>query len=117
MVVRGKSWRRWIDWLLPGNGRAVEARSRIERNRPLALSASSSREIAISDVDDRLQAGLVDLEECFFPSEEEVSEAELQEFLACDLDPTEADPRFRENLREQIWTLIEEGELLRRRDH
>ena len=35
-----------------------------------------------------------------------VSEAELLEFLASDLDPVQADPVFRENLREELWSMV-----------
>ncbi len=37
---------------------------------------------------------------------EPVSEAELLDFLAADLDPVAADPVFRERLREELWEMI-----------
>jgi hypothetical protein len=50
-------------------------------------------------------------------ADEEATEDELREFLAADLAPIEADPDFKEELREQLWSLIREGELARRDDH
>lgn len=47
----------------------------------------------------------------------EITDGELLEFLACDLDPTEADPEFREKLKEELWEMVEDGRLGQRRDH
>ncbi|MBW2422892.1 MAG: hypothetical protein JRG86_01495 [Deltaproteobacteria bacterium] len=47
----------------------------------------------------------------------EITDGELLEFLACDLDPTEADPEFREQLKEELWEMVEGGRLGQRRDH
>ena len=52
-----------------------------------------------------------------FTDELEISDAELQEFLEADLEPPQADPEFREQLREQLWAMVESGEVGRRRDH
>jgi len=46
-----------------------------------------------------------------------VSEEELAEFLAADLDPVPADPVFRERLREELWDFVERGLAIRPRDH
>ena len=43
----------------------------------------------------------------------DVSEEDLLEFLAGDIDPIEADPAFKRRLREQLWSLIRENELTR----
>ncbi len=43
----------------------------------------------------------------------DVSEEDLLEFLAGDIDPVEADPAFKRRLREQLWSLIRENELTR----
>ncbi|HKK52255.1 MAG TPA: hypothetical protein VKA74_11740 [Myxococcota bacterium] len=58
-----------------------------------------------------------DLSEGLEPDALGVTEAELREFLEGDLEPTEADPLFRERLREEIWDRFERGELGSRRDH
>lgn len=42
-----------------------------------------------------------------------VSEAELQDFLAADHEPVEADPAFKSRLRAQLWDMIQEDELPR----
>lgn len=39
----------------------------------------------------------------------EFAEAELLDFMAADLDPVQADPVFREQLREELWTLVQDG--------
>ncbi len=47
----------------------------------------------------------------------EIDEEELLEFLAADHDPAAADPAFREQLRDQLWALVQEGASMRRKDH
>jgi len=44
------------------------------------------------------------------------AESDLLDFLAGDLDPVPADPAFREELREQCWSLVQEG-ATRPKDH
>ena len=39
----------------------------------------------------------------------EFTTEELQEFLEADRHPIEADPLFKEQLREQIWRLLQRG--------
>ena len=48
---------------------------------------------------------------------EEAGHGDLLEFLAADLDPVPADPVFREELREQLWALVQDGTTARPRDH
>jgi hypothetical protein len=52
-----------------------------------------------------------------FTEELEISDEELEEFLACDLDPVAADPVFRERLREQLWMIVQNEGSARRNDH
>lgn len=47
----------------------------------------------------------------------EVDELELLEFLAADLDPVPADPRFERSLREQLWEMVTTGRLPRPSRH
>ncbi len=47
----------------------------------------------------------------------ESDEAELREFLAGDYDPVTADPAFREQLHDRLWTLIDKGAITRPKDH
>jgi hypothetical protein len=49
--------------------------------------------------------------------EEEAGHGDLLEFLAADLDPVPADPVFREELREQLWALVQDGTTARPKDH
>jgi hypothetical protein len=44
-------------------------------------------------------------------------EEELQDFLAADRDPIDADPRFREDLRERLWAIVQDGLITRPRNH
>ena len=47
----------------------------------------------------------------------DMSEGDLLEFLAADLDPVPADPVFREDLRERLWSLVQDGATARPKDH
>jgi hypothetical protein len=44
-------------------------------------------------------------------------EFELLEFLAADLDPVPADPRFKRELAEQLWDLVSSGRVPRPSRH
>jgi DNA-directed RNA polymerase sigma subunit (sigma70/sigma32) len=44
---------------------------------------------------------------------DDVTEAELQDFLAADDEPEQADPAFKSRLREQLWTMIQKDDLPR----
>jgi len=48
---------------------------------------------------------------------QEIDEVELLEFLAADHDPVPVDPAFREQLRDRLWALIQEGAITRPKDH
>ena len=122
-VARGRCWRGLVQWWKPS-----------QRSRSLDDAAAGHEETSSTDrSSDSVHWLMRSFEsgysapaaETLVPdprmdswvSDCESTEAELAEFLACDLESTEADPRFREELREQLWALVEEGELLRRRDH
>jgi len=49
-----------------------------------------------------------------FEEEADASDAELLEFIACDDDPIEADPRFKRRLRDQLWAIVQDDRLTRR---
>jgi hypothetical protein len=55
----------------------------------------------------------------FFAEEEqyEIDPDELLEFLAADHDPVAADPVFRDQLRDELWALVESGGVTRPRNH
>jgi hypothetical protein len=74
--------------LLPGRRRAGKSgRARIEtRTRPEAGSRWEQESVEESALD-------------FSPEE-------LREFLSADLFPDEADPEFKERLREKLWKLV-----------
>jgi hypothetical protein len=44
-------------------------------------------------------------------------EDELEDFLAADREPIAADPRFRDDLRERLWALVQDGIVNRPRSH
>jgi hypothetical protein len=56
----------------------------------------------------REQSGLQE-REVIEESASEFTTEELQEFLEADRYPIEADPLFKEQLREQIWRLLQRG--------
>ncbi len=121
-VARGRCWRGLFQWWKPS-----------QRSGPRDDTTTGPDETSSTDRSPGTAYGMGSFEsgypgpasEALVPDarmyswvgDYESTEAELAEFLACDLESTEADPRFREELREQLWTLVEEGELLRRRDH
>lgn len=125
-VARGRCWRGLVEWWRPSQrsrsrGDATagdvedDGKGSPERSSEAGLwleSFESGYSGPVSEalvLDPRMASWVNDCESS--------TEAELAEFLACDQESTEADPRFREELREQLWSLVEEGELLRRRDH
>ncbi|MFK7894265.1 MAG: hypothetical protein AB8G23_00415 [Myxococcota bacterium] len=68
----------------------------------------------------RAESAPVDADRFEFEAElgtEAVSEEELLEFLAADLDPVPADPVFREKLRDDLWEMVADGRAGRRQDH
>lgn len=114
-VTGRQVWQDFLDWLRrvgrevaaspqPLN-RAVISSDRVE---PLisrgAAGASSGDLAAIATV-------LAD------EAEQEIDEVELLEFLAADHDPVQADPEFRERLRDRLWALVQAGAIARPRDH
>lgn len=121
--ARGRCWRGLVGWWRPsqrsrsrdddvstgGEGTSPPERSSdaVQWLRSLESGCSEPAEEALA-LDPRMYSWVNDYES---------TEAELAEFLACDEESTEADPAFREELREQLWSLVEQGELLRRRDH
>lgn len=49
--------------------------------------------------------------------EDEITEEELLDFLAADLDPVPANPVFKEKLRDALWEMVADGRVGRRNDH
>lgn len=49
--------------------------------------------------------------------EGEIDELELLEFLAADLDPVPADPRFKRELGDRLWEMVTTGRLPRPSRH
>ena len=121
-VARGRCWRGLVEWWWPSE------RPRSQSNAIAGDEGASSSERSSDAVHwlrsfesgcsgPASEALLPDPRMYSWENDSESTEAELAEFLAGDLEPTEADARFREELREQLWSLVEQGELLRRRDH
>jgi hypothetical protein len=94
-------WRLFLDWFKPTNQEDGHLRSgRSDRFQPVSATHSPA-----------------DPAMNFDETAEEFSEGELLEFLEADLDPVSADPEFRENLREQLWALVQEGATSLPKDH
>lgn len=49
--------------------------------------------------------------------EDEVTDEELVDFLAADLDPVRADPVFKDKLSDELWEMVADGHVGRRNDH
>lgn len=49
--------------------------------------------------------------------EAEIGDLDLVDFLAGDLDPVAADPLFREELREKLWDLVQDGAIAPPKNH
>jgi hypothetical protein len=119
-VTRRQVWQGFLDWFRPGDhavvtsGHGVNSTgASIDLTAPLAqtggLEGSAFGEGGMSD----------DLSEQSFGEEAtlEIDEHELHEFLAADHDPIPADPVFREELRDQLWALVQDGAITRPKDH
>jgi hypothetical protein len=126
-VARSRCWRGLVEWWRPsqrsksrgdatagGDGAGGGGKNSAEGSSEVVHWLKSFESGCSGPVS---EAFLLDPRMYSWVNECESTEAELAEFLACDQESTEADPRFREELREQLWSLVEEGELLRRRDH
>jgi len=99
-VARGRGWRGLLEWWRPSR------RSDAKPDREVSSEPGWQHYELASDPGG---ASLL--------ADDEATEEELREFLAADFDPIEADPDFKEELREQLWSLIREGGLARRNDH
>jgi hypothetical protein len=96
----------------------VSRRIRLEGLRPAVAVSASWPTFERSDSEAWRHHSLAldpDLED--FTEEFEIQDEELEEFLACDLDPVEADPVFKERLREQLWAIVQNEGSARRQDH
>ena len=108
-VVLRRVWRGLLDWWNPARVATAGAEEPFScdavdrRGAEPAGDASEGwvrRELASQDV-----AGST--------AEGEVSDEELLDFLAADIDPVEANPEFKRKLREQLWAIISQNSLPR----
>ncbi len=90
-VMRRRVWQDLMGWFRPHDREATIAPAMLQ-------SAGDSR-----DADALLVS--------------EFGEEEILDFLAGDVDPVPADPAFREELREQCWSLVQDGVTARPKDH
>jgi len=121
-VGRGRCWRGLLEWWWPSQRPTSGADSRFqggEAGAPVCPSEAGQWSGSAESVypGQASEVFALDSQKNSWVHDCESTEAELAEFLACDLESTEADPLFREKLRAQLWALVEEGEILRRRDH
>jgi len=93
--MRRRGWQGFLDWFRPVERSAAPAPSVSQVHR----SGDSNEAVA-----DALFAA-------------ELGDLELVDFLAGDLDPVSADPVFREELREKLWTLVQDGAVQPPKDH
>lgn len=122
-VTRRQVWQGFLDWFRPvdhevvattGTGHGVKStRESVDLAGPLARTGAF--ELGAFG-----EGGVpADLAKQMFAEEAtpEIDEHELHEFLAADQDPVHADPVFREELRDQLWALVQDGVITRPRDH
>ncbi len=84
-----------------------------DRIAPLALNGRGGAQNGGGGALTRDLAGTMFADE----ATQEIDEVELLEFLAADHDPVPVDPAFREQLRDRLWALIQEGAITRPKDH
>ncbi len=116
-MTRRQVWRGFVDWLRPIDDEVSASAPRHTNALSSAIvlggpSTLSERGTAMSHLPGEMFGGN-------FAGEvtSEVDEAELLDFLAADHEPVSADPVFREELRDQLWALIQEGVGMRPKDH
>jgi hypothetical protein len=115
-VTRRKVWQGFLDWLRP-----IDHEVSVPQSAMSPVSASADPVVSLGAVA-RTSSGEAlsgELAQMFFDEEAlpEIDEAELLEFLAADEDPVQADPEFRDELRDRLWTLVHEGAFTRPKDH
>ena len=124
-VTQRKVWQGFLDWLRP-----------VEQRVSASGHALDSAEVPEIDLGAPVSTALVGgsltgggaLAEPAWTGERahqsfadgpayEIDEDELLEFLAADHDPALADPAFKEELRDQLWTLVQERAGMRPKNH
>jgi hypothetical protein len=124
-VMRRQVWQDILDWLRPVDHEVSASRHALNPVEASGVDLGAPASAALSGealAGGGALAGQAWSSERADPSfaEEaahEIDEAELLEFLSTDHDPVPADPVFREELRDQLWALVQEGAGMRPKDH
>jgi hypothetical protein len=110
-VGHGRVWQGWLDWWRPRgseesrpDGSSVREKADSPEPEPSTLG-SSGWSLRRFEAQEPVDLGI--------NHEGDVSDAELLEFLACDDDPTQADPGFKRRLKDQLWAIVQEDRLTR----
>ena len=122
-VTRRQVWQGFLDWFRPVDHEAVATAGTAHGVKSTRASIDLAGPLARTGVFESGAFGEggvpVDLAQQMVAEEEtpEIDEHELHEFLAADHDPIPADPVFREELRDQLWALVQDGVITRSKDH
>jgi len=116
-VTRRQVWRGFVDWFWPIDDKVSASGSR--HDHVLSSATALGGPSALSERGTTMPLLTGEMSGGSFAGEvtSEVDEAELLEFLAADHEPVSADPVFREELRDQLWALVQEGVGMRPKDH
>jgi len=102
-VARRQVWQAFLGWFKSGD------REGSVPSRGMAFAMSSPATVPNEQIDPRM----------LFDEEAQVDfdDDELLEFLEADADPVPADPEFREQLRERLWGMVQQGMTALPKDH
>ncbi len=110
-VTRRPIWQGFLDWLRPSDRAINGAVSTPTLTRSLSAPAESWTSSAFVSAVERARQEFLDEEA------KEIDPDELLDFLAADHDPVSADPVFRDQLRKDLWALVEKGAFRRPQNH
>lgn len=120
-MTRKKIWLDFLGWFRPA-GREVPVARHVMETAATSTDLASPFVLGTAEAisDGAGGASPRDLAVATFADETtlpEFDEVELREFMAADDDPVTADPAFREQLRDRLWTLVLKGGITRPKNH
>lgn len=124
-MTRRKIWQGFLDWLRPVEQRVSASRhalnsAEVEQVNPGAPVSTALVRGTLTGGGALTGSGWTGegaLQSFADESAHEFDDDELLEFLAADRDPVSADPAFKEELREELWTLVQERAGMRPKNH
>jgi hypothetical protein len=124
-VTRRQFWQGFLDWLRPVEQRVSAYRhasnsaevSEVDLGAPVSTALAGGALAGGGALTGPAWSGERAHQSFADEPAHEIDEAELLEFLAADHDPVFADPAFKEELRDQLWTLVQERAGMRPKNH